>query len=103
MSISKPAEPDTSRVVARAADVLLALADADGLTRAELAARLGLPATTVLRLLTTLAARRLTEMDPATQRWSVGPAAFRLGAAFLRRGSLGQRAAPILRGLAADA
>lgn len=96
-----PGQPDTSRVVARALDVALALAAADGLTRAELALRLNLPATTVLRLLTTLSAARMAEMDPATQRWTVGPAAFRLGAAFLRRGGLGERAAPILRGLAA--
>lgn len=96
------AEPDTSRVAARALDVALALAAADGLTRAELAQRLRLPATTVLRLLTTLSAVRMAEIDPATQRWTVGPAAFRLGAAFLRRGGLGERAAPVLRGLAAD-
>ncbi len=94
-------DPDTSRVVARALDALMALAETDGLTRAELARHLSLPATTTLRLLTTLAARRMAEMDPATQRWTVGPAAFRLGAAFLRRGGLADRAAPILRDLAA--
>ena len=83
----QPGQPDTSRVVARALDVALALAAADGLTRAELALRLNLPATTVLRLLTTLSAARMAEMDPATQRWTVGPAAFRLGAAFLHLGA----------------
>lgn len=93
------ARPDTSRVVARALDALMVLAESDGLTRADLARRLSLPATTTLRLLTTLAARRMAEMDPATQRWTVGPAAFRLGAAFLRRGGLAERAAPILRDL----
>ncbi|WP_299360567.1 IclR family transcriptional regulator [uncultured Paracoccus sp.] len=99
---SDPPRPDVSRVVARALDTVLALAAADGISRAELARQLDLPPTTVLRLLTTLAERRMAELDPASQLWTVGPAAFRLGAAFLRRGGLGDRARPILRALADD-
>ena len=46
--------------------------------------------------------RRLAEADPVTQLWHVGPGAFRLGAAFLRRGGLAERARPVMAQLAAE-
>lgn len=93
--------PAGARVVDRALDALAALAEAEGLTLSQLAARLGLPVSTMHRLLVPLAARRLAEADPGTGLWTVGPGAFRLGAAFLRRGGLADRAQPHLRALAA--
>lgn len=101
----RPRQQDTatgSRVVERALDALQTLAEAEGLTLSELAGRLDLAASTTHRLLTSLAARRMAETDPQTGAWHVGPGAFRLGAAFLRRGGLGERARPILRALAAE-
>ena len=86
-------------VVDRALALLDLLAGEAGLTLSQLARRQGLAASTTHRLLTALAARRLAEIDPATQGWSVGPGAFRLGAAFLARGGLAERARPILADL----
>lgn len=82
--------------------LLEVLAEGDGLTLSELGRRLGLAPSTVHRLLGALAARRLAEADPGTQLWSVGPGAFRLGAAFMRRGGLAERARPVLARLAHD-
>lgn len=89
-----------SPAVDRALMLLETLAEGDGLTLSELGRRLGLAPSTVHRLLAALAARRLAEADPATQLWGVGPGAFRLGAAFLRRGGLADRARPVLARLA---
>ncbi|WP_169712147.1 IclR family transcriptional regulator [Paracoccus contaminans] len=88
--------------VDRALAILDALAAQDGLALSDLARGLGLAPSTTHRLLGALAARRLAEVDAATQGWSVGPAAVRLGAAFLRRGGLAERARPLLDRLAAD-
>ena len=99
---SAEARPGGSAAVDRALAVLDTLAAADGLTLSDLARRLQLAPSTTHRLLTALAARRLAEVDPATQGWAIGPAAVRLGAAFLRRGGLAERARPILDRLAAD-
>lgn len=83
----------------RALGLLDELAAAEGLTLSDLAARLGLAVSTTHRLLAALAQRRMAETDAATGRWFVGPGAFRLGAAFLRRAGLAERAGPILRDL----
>lgn len=89
-----------SPAVDRALMLLETLAEGDGLSLSELGRRLGLAPSTVHRLLGALAARRLAEVDPVTQLWGVGPGAFRLGAAFLRRGGLAERARPVLAHLA---
>lgn len=89
-------------VVDRALAILEALAAQDGLALSEIARRQGLAASTTHRLLGALAARRLAECDPETQGWSIGPGAVRLGAAFLRRGDLAQRARPALDLLATE-
>jgi len=47
----------------------------------------------------TLEQRGLVEFEPPTQLWHIGPRAFVIGAKFLRRTSLVERARPILRGL----
>lgn len=91
-----------SAVVDRALAILDALAARDGLPLSDIARQLGLAPSTTHRLLGALAARRLVEADPATQGWSIGPGAVRLGAAFLRRGGLAERARPALDRLAAE-
>lgn len=54
---------------------------------------------TVYRVLVTLEGRGLVSFDPATQLWHIGAQAFVIGAQFLRRTSLVERARPILRAL----
>lgn len=91
-----------SSVVDRALALLELLARGDGMTLSDIGRSLGLAPSTTHRLLAAVAARRLAEVDAETQLWTVGPGAFRLGAAFLRRGGLAERARPILARLAAD-
>ncbi|PRY95780.1 IclR family transcriptional regulator [Hasllibacter halocynthiae] len=82
----------------RALGVLAALAGRPGLGLSELGRQLGQAPATLHRILGTLAAHGMAEMD-ADQGWHVGPAAFRIGSAFLRRTSLVERAQPVLRAL----
>ncbi len=89
----------TSQALDRALDILDLLATSSGLTLSEVAETLGRSPSTVHRVLHTLAAREVAESDPATQAWHIGPAAFRLGSAFMRRASIVDRARPILRAL----
>ncbi|MDO5611730.1 MAG: IclR family transcriptional regulator [Paracoccus sp. (in: a-proteobacteria)] len=98
---AKPAAPATVQVLDRALDLLdrIARSGAAGLTLTEIAAQTGQAASTVHRLLASLGARGMVDTDPATQVWYIGPETYRMGAAFLRRGGLAERAAPILRRL----
>jgi len=86
----------------RAMRVLEELATTGARPLSDLANGLGESAATVYRVLVTLEARGIVELDPFDQTWSVGPAAFRIGSAFLRRTSVVERARPILRSLMAD-
>ena len=83
----------------RALIVLETLADHNGLTLTELADALEQSPATMYRVLSTLAARGFVESDAQSQAWHVGPAAFRLGSAFLRRSSVVERARPVMRAL----
>lgn len=83
----------------RALDVLDALAAADGLTLTELSERLAQSPATMHRVLGTLEARQVVEIDAVAQTWHVGAAAFRLGSAFLRRTSVVERSRPVMRDL----
>ncbi|MDS9468039.1 IclR family transcriptional regulator [Paracoccus sp. MBLB3053] len=87
------------RALDRALDVLDIIAGANGLTLSEIAQRLEQAPSTVHRVLVTLAARGMTETDGQSQAWHVGPTAFRLGSAFMRRSGLVERARPVLRQL----
>lgn len=78
----------------RACMILAHLADNPGLTLTELADRLSQSPATLYRVLTTFEAHRMTEHDAVTQTWHVGPGAFRIGSAFLRRTNIVERARP---------
>ncbi|MGI6245783.1 MAG: HTH-type transcriptional regulator BhcR [Pseudochelatococcus sp.] len=95
--------PATSNIQAldRALDVLEALAAHEGVTLTELSAHLGQSAATMHRVLATLEQRQYVENDPERQEWFVGPEAFRLGSAFLRRTNLVERSRSIMRDLMA--
>ncbi|MBC9245823.1 IclR family transcriptional regulator [Paracoccus sp. 11-3] len=89
----------TVQVLDRALDMLDLLSANKGLTLSEVAEQMDQSPSTVHRLLHSLAARGMVESDQATQAWTIGPATFRLGSAFMRRSGIVERARPILRAL----
>lgn len=95
---SKPAQ-STIQSLERALNVLDALAGSGGLTLTELSEELDQSPATMYRVLSTLEAREIVETDPQTQAWYIGPTAFRLGSAFLRRTSVVERSRPVMRAL----
>lgn len=78
----------TIQAVDRAVDLLQLLARGGGATLSDLARDVGLPPSSVHRVLATLETHRLVEFYEATQVWTVGVEAFRIGSAFAHRGSL---------------
>jgi len=83
----------------RALDILEALSELGGLTLSQVATELKQSPSTVYRVLTTLEARQIVEVDLPTQTWQLGPATFRLGSNFLRREGLLERSRPVMRQL----
>ena len=75
------------------------LSAAPGMTLTEIASEMGQSPATVYRILVTLEGRGLVEFDPQEQAWHIGAQAFVIGARFLRRTSMVERARPILRKL----
>lgn len=92
---------DTGGVQAldRALRLTAAIAESDGATLTALAERVGLPVSTVHRLIGTLAAHGFVEADEATQTWGIGIEAFRVGQAFQRRVRPIELARPLMREL----
>jgi IclR family acetate operon transcriptional repressor len=93
--------PDAGAVQAldRGLRILAVVAGDDGLSLSEVAARSGIAASTAYRMLTTLEAHGMVEFEKSDQLWSVGVAAFRTGAAFLRRRKLADRARGVMQDL----
>lgn len=98
-SFSGNAAQTTIQSLDRALEVLDRLAASKGLTLTEIATDLDQSPATIYRVLATLEARAFVEMDPAAQAWHVGPMAFRLGSAFLRRSSVAERSRPVMHDL----
>ncbi|WP_018238012.1 HTH-type transcriptional regulator BhcR [Ensifer sp. BR816] len=94
-----PESPSVIQSLDRALDVLEALASPEGLTLSELAAHLSQSAATMHRVLSTLERREFVEISPDRQVWHIGPEAYRLGSAFLRRTNVVERSRPIMREL----
>jgi IclR family acetate operon transcriptional repressor len=92
-------EQNTIKSLDRAMEVLERLSELPGVTLSALADDLSQSPATIYRVLVTLEARGMVEHDPVTQNWHIGARAFLIGARFLRRTSLVERARPILRGL----
>ncbi len=82
----------------RGLDVLEGLASHEGVTLTELSVHLGQSAATMYRVLATLEQRRYVEASPEGQ-WFVGPEAFKLGSAFLRRTDIVERSRSVMRDL----
>jgi DNA-binding IclR family transcriptional regulator len=97
-------EPAARHVAAveRALTVLDALAEGEELGTNELARRTGINASTVSRLLATLAVRGLVEHVPETGRYRLGLRLLQLGNAVLGRLDLRRVARPQLEALAAE-
>ena len=95
-------DQNTIKSLDRAMGVLEHLSTLSGATLSELAGELNQSAATVYRILVTLEGRGIVELDKETQVWHVGPRAFLIGARYLRRTSVVDRARPILRGLMQD-
>lgn len=90
---------NTIKSLDRAIDVLERLGVAGGSTLSALAGDLGQSPATVYRVLITLENRGLVEFDADAQLWHIGAGAFLIGARFLRRTALVDRARPVLRSL----
>ncbi len=86
----------------RAIVVLEHLSARGGATLTELAQETAQSPATLYRVLTTFEARGLVDFDPAAQTWHIGAGAFHIGARFLRRTALVERARPVLRALMQD-
>lgn len=95
-------DQNTIKSLDRAMEVFERLSVLGGATLSELAGDLKQSPATVYRVLVTLERRDLVDFDPTPQTWHIGPGAFQIGARFLRRTGLVERARPILRSLMED-
>ena len=95
-------EQNTIKSLDRAMQIFEYLSRSQGQTLSELSEDLGQSPATVYRVLVTLEGRGLVEFDAEAQIWQIGAQAFVIGAGFLRRTSLVDRARPILRQLMED-
>ncbi|MEN3792374.1 HTH-type transcriptional regulator BhcR [Fulvimarina sp. MAC3] len=92
-------EENTLKSLDRALEIFEYLSAHSGQTLSALAKELGQAPATVYRVLLTLEKRRLAEFTPDDQRWHIGSNAYVVGARYLRRTSLVERARPIMRRL----
>ncbi|MEX3014502.1 HTH-type transcriptional regulator BhcR [Gymnodinialimonas hymeniacidonis] len=95
-------EQNTIKSLDRAMEVFEHLSTLPGATLTELSEELSQSPATVYRIMVTLEGRGLVEFDQTTQMWHVGARAFVIGARYLRRTSLVERARPVLRQLMED-
>ena len=95
-------EQTTVQSLDRALGILEVLAEGEGMSLTELAEASGQAPATVYRVLATFQAHGIVEVQPATQLWFVGQAAFRIGSAFLGRTSLVEEARVVMRELMSD-
>ncbi len=90
---------NTIKSLDRAMEVLEHLSEMPGATLSQLAEDLGQSPATLYRVLVTLDGRGIVEFDAHAQHWHIGARAFVIGARYLRRTSLVDRARPIMRRL----
>ncbi|MEO0370295.1 MAG: HTH-type transcriptional regulator BhcR [Pseudomonadota bacterium] len=95
-------DQNTIKSLDRAMDVLEHLSTQSGATLSELADDLDQSPATIYRVLVTLEGRGMAEFDAENQLWYVGSQAFVIGARYLRRTSLVDRATPVLQQLMAQ-
>lgn len=83
----------------RALRILAIVAEENGLSLSEIAAKADLAASTAYRMLTTLEGHAMVEFDHGDQLWSIGVGTYRMGSAFLRRRRLIDRARTVMQQL----
>ncbi len=87
-SESGAAQTPTVQALDRGLALLSGLARRERATLTELALALGMPASSVHRLLATLQRHGLVAFDEAAQHWRIGVEAFRIGSVFLTRANV---------------
>lgn len=92
----------TIQALERGLYVLRALAQENGQTLSDLSMQLGVPVSTLHRILLTLEAQKFARLDEATQQWAVGVEAFRTGSSFLRQTNLMETGRAVMRQLMED-
>lgn len=85
-------DQNTVQALDRALSLLEHLSLRPGLSLSDLAEETGQAVATVFRALVTLQAHGMVELEEPGQLWHVGPGAFRVGSAFLRRTKVVERA-----------
>lgn len=98
-SFNGPAEAASVQSLDRALRILAIVAEGSGLSLSEISAHSGLAASTAYRMLTTLENHGMVEFDTSDQLWSIGVETYRMGAAFLRRRKLVDRARIVMQEL----
>lgn len=98
-AFNAPAEANSVQSLDRALRILAIVAEGNGLSLSEIAADSGLAASTAYRMLTTLENHGMVEFDKTDQLWSIGVGTYRMGAAFLRRRKLVDRARIVMQDL----
>lgn len=78
----------TVQALDRGLNLLRALTREGSASLTDLALQVGMPPSTAHRVLATLQAQDFVELNAATQEWSIGIEAFRVGSAYLDRTSL---------------
>ncbi len=97
-----PAEgASTIQALDRALEVIQLLSTRDGMTLTEISVALDQSVATMHRVLATLEAREFVELSPEQHDWHIGPGAFRVGSAFLRRTNVVERSRPEMHQLMA--
>jgi IclR family acetate operon transcriptional repressor len=91
--------PGSVQVLDRTLMLLATIADRDGSTLSELSEETGMAASTVHRLLTSLAEHGMVAHDHDSGDWTIGVKAFEIGNAFLRFRKLGMVGRPFLKRL----
>ncbi|CAN7767616.1 HTH-type transcriptional regulator BhcR [Mesorhizobium sp. LjNodule214] len=94
-----PSEAASVQSLDRALRILAIVAEGSGLSLSEIAAQSGLAASTAYRMLTTLQNHGMVEFESTDQLWSIGVETYRMGAAFLRRRKLVDRARIVMQEL----
>jgi len=95
-------DQNTVQALDRGLEVLGVLSARSGLTLSDLAAETGQAVATVYRALVTLQGHAMVEVEGPGQLWHIGPGAFRVGSAFLRRTKVVERARQPMDGLMRD-
>lgn len=96
-AFNAPSDAAQVQSLDRALRILAIVAEGSGLSLSEIANASGIAASTAYRMLTTLEAHGMVEFDKSDQLWSIGVETYRMGAAFLRRRKLVDRARIVMQ------